>query len=80
MYYYKKTKLLQILYFIVLFGAYIEIVQGLFTTREFSLYDIAYDLFGYFILTILVITKVYLDKIQQNLIIYNKGNICQNKK
>jgi len=80
MYLYKKTNLLYVLSFVLFFGFYIEVVQGLFTTREFSLYDVVYDLFGYILLVILVVTKVVLDKIPHNLIIYNKGNICQTKK
>ena len=80
MYFYKKINLVNILFFILLFGFYIEVVQGLFTTREFSLYDMLYDLLGYFSLVVLVMTKVVLDKIPHYLIIYNKGNICQRRK
>ena len=80
LYSYKSTTFLNVLFFILLFGFYIEIFQGLFTTREFSLYDVIYDLLGYLMLIILVISKGILDKIPHNLIIYNKGNICQNKK
>lgn len=80
MYYYKKTKILNIFWFVLIFGTYIEIVQGLFTARDFSLYDVIYDIFGYIILIFLFSYKVFLDKIIHYLIINNKGNRCHNKK
>jgi len=63
MYFYKKTTFLNIFYFILFFGLFIEVVQGLFTTREFSMYDVIYDIFGYIIFIILVNSNLLLGKI-----------------
>ena len=80
MYFYKKSTLIEIFIFILLFGIYIEVIQGLYTTREFSLYDLFFDLIGYLLLTALVFHKLYFSKIYYYLIIKNKENICQIKK
>ena len=53
--YLKKIKILNVFYFVIIFGLFIEITQGLFTTRQFDLYDVFFDLIG-FGLSIIIIT------------------------
>jgi len=58
--YVKKIKLLNVLYFVLAFGLFIEITQGLFTTtREFSLFDVVFDLIGFGLNTLFLIMKRY---------------------
>jgi len=57
--YVKKIKILNVLYFVLAFGLFIEITQGLFTTREFSLFDVVFDLIGFGLNTLLLIVKKY---------------------
>ncbi len=54
MYSYKKYTHLNIFIFIFIFGFYIEITQLLFTTRQFSIKDIGYDILGYLICIMLI--------------------------
>ncbi len=55
----KKIKILNVFYFVVLFGLFIEITQGLFTTREFDLFDVVFDLIGFGLSAIFLISKKY---------------------
>jgi len=57
--YVKKIKLLNVLYFVLAFGLFIEITQGLFTTREFSLFDVVFDLIGFGLSALFLIMKKY---------------------
>ena len=43
----RKVKLKKTFYMLMSLGIFIEVTQGLFTTREFDLMDIVYDLIGY---------------------------------
>jgi len=63
LYFFRMLSLKNIFYFILIFGTYIEIVQGLFTTRDFSFLDLIYDILGYSILYILSRTNILSDKI-----------------
>jgi len=56
---FKKIKLLDVLYFVLAFGLFIEITQGLFTTREFDLFDVVFDLIGFGLNTLFLIMKKY---------------------
>ncbi len=53
-YRFERWKLKNILFFIIAFGLYIEVFQGLFTTREFSLHDLLFDVAGYVIFLVLL--------------------------
>ena len=57
--YIKKIKLLNVLYFVLAFGLFIEVTQGLFTTREFDLFDVVFDLIGFGLSAIFLISKKY---------------------
>jgi len=58
--YVKKIKLLNVLYFVLAFGLFIEITQGLFTMREFSLLDVVFDLIGFGLNTLFLIMGKYI--------------------
>ena len=55
--YFKKIKILNIFYFTILFGFFIEIFQGLFTTREFSLLDVVFDIIGFGLVLLTMVVK-----------------------
>ncbi len=44
---FKKIKILNVFYFVILFGLSIEITQGLFTIRQFDLFDVVFDIIGF---------------------------------
>lgn len=51
-----KIKIQSIFLIVILFGISIEIIQGLFTTREFSFSDFIYDIIGFIVF--LIIKKI----------------------
>lgn len=53
----KKYSYLQVFFIVITLGICIEIVQGLFTTREFSVFDLGYDIIGYSLMYILNFSK-----------------------
>ena len=57
--YIQKIKIKKTFYLLLLFGLFIEITQGLFTTREFSLFDVVFDLIGYGLIVAFLIVKRY---------------------
>jgi len=57
--YIKKIKLLNVLYFVLAFGLFIEVTQGLFTTREFDLFDVVFDFIGFGLSALFLIMKKY---------------------
>ncbi|MEA1914902.1 MAG: VanZ family protein [Campylobacterota bacterium] len=62
-YHFKHWQIVGIGLFCLGFGLFIEIGQGLFTSREFSLHDLLYDVVGYgvFLIYVLIYKLFYRD-------------------